>query len=102
MCREWELMGIPIPIPTIPGNFGNGNENLSWGIIPTIPGNMGMGMNFRGKSQIPMGIPKNEFLSVKSQKFWVKTKNLENLINFDDLIYIFYLFIMNYLLVKLL
>ena len=68
MCREWELMGIPIPIPTIPGNFGNGNENLSWGIIPTIPGNMGMGMNFRGKSQIPMGIPKNEFLSVKSLK----------------------------------
>ena len=91
-----------IPIPTIPGNFGNGNENLSLGIIPTIPRNMGMGMNFRGKSQIPMGIPKNEFLSVKSQKFWVKTKNLENLINFDDLIYIFYLFIMNYLLVKLL
>ena len=68
-CRDWELMGIPIP--TIPGNFGNGNENLSWGIIPTIPtipGNMGMGMNFYGKSQIPMGIPKNEFLSVKSLK----------------------------------
>ena len=64
MCREWELMGIPIP--TIPGNFGNGNEILSWGIIPTIPGNMGMGMNFRGKSQIPMGIPKYEFMSVKS------------------------------------
>ena len=49
-------MGIPIPIPNIPGNFGNGNENLSLGIIPTIPGNMGMGMNFRGKSQILMWI----------------------------------------------
>ena len=41
-------MGIPIPIPTIPGNFGNGNENFTMGTIPTFPGNMGMGTNFRG------------------------------------------------------
>ena len=24
MCREWEFMGIPIPIPTIPGNILRG------------------------------------------------------------------------------
>ena len=34
MCREWVLMGIPIPIPTIPGNFGNGNEFLWESPIP--------------------------------------------------------------------
>ena len=63
-----DVPGMGIPIPNIPGNCGNGNENLSLGIIPTIPGNMGMGMNLRGKSQIPMGFPKKEFLSVKSLK----------------------------------
>ena len=51
ICREWELMGI-----TIPGNFGNGNENLSCGIdffphylgISNYLRILGMGIKVRG------------------------------------------------------
>ena len=38
---EWERVGIPIPILTIPGNIVKENKNFHRGYIPIIPGNIG-------------------------------------------------------------
>ena len=55
---EWDRVWIPIPVPNIPGNFRNGNDNFHRTNIPNIFGNIGNANQNFHRAFIPP-IPRN-------------------------------------------